>query len=85
MAKIELTVEQKTALITKLQRYFEEDLRHITNHELGQFDAEFLLDFIAKEMGAQFYNQGLYDAQTILSSKLDDINDAIFEIEKPIS
>lgn len=85
MAKIELTVEQKSALTTKLQRYFEEELSHITNHELGQFDAEFLLDFIAKEMGAQFYNQGLYDAQTILASKLDDINDAIFEIEKPIS
>ena len=85
MAKIELSSEQKISLITKLQQYFEDELSHVVNIELGQFDAEFLLDFIAEEMGAQFYNQGLYDAQTILASKLDDINDAIFEIEKPLS
>ncbi len=81
MANIEFSPEQKLNLTQKLQNYFENEL-HV---ELEQFDAEFLLDFIANEMGAQFYNQGLYDAQTILASKLDDLNDAIFEIEKPIS
>lgn len=80
MAKIEFSAEQKNNLTDKLQNYFENEL----HYELEQFDAEFLLDFIAKEMGAQFYNQGLYDAQTILAGKLDDLNDAIFEIEKPI-
>lgn len=81
MAKIEFSPEQKLNFTQKLQNYFENEL-HV---ELEQFDAEFLLDFIANEMGAQFYNQGLYDAQAILASKLDDLNDAIFEIEKPIS
>lgn len=81
MANIEFSPEQKLNLTQKLQNYFENEL-HV---ELEQFDAEFLLDFIANEMGAQFYNQGLYDAQAILASKLDDLNDAIFEIEKPIS
>ncbi|WP_448248351.1 DUF2164 domain-containing protein [Thalassotalea agariperforans] len=81
MANIEFSPEQKLNLTQKLQNYFENEL-HV---ELEQFDAEFLLDFIANEMGAQFYNQGLYDAQAILASKLDDLNDAIFEIEKPTS
>ena len=81
MANIEFSPEQKLNFTQKLQNYFENEL-HV---ELEQFDAEFLLDFIANEMGAQFYNQGLYDAQAILASKLDDLNDAIFEIEKPIS
>ena len=80
MAKIEFSPEQKISLTNKLQNYFEHEL----HYDLEQFDAEFLLDFIANEMGAQFYNQGLYDAQTILAGKLDDLNDAIFEIEKPI-
>lgn len=63
----------------KIQRYFEDEL----DQDIGQFEAEFLLDFFAKEIGPQFYNQGLQDAQAVLSSRIDDIQDAIAEIEKP--
>lgn len=79
MSGIEFSSEQKATLVTKLQRYFEQEL----DVELGQFDGEFLLDFIAKEFGAAFYNQGLYDAQAVLESRLDTISEAIAEIEKP--
>ena len=79
MSTIEFSKAQKDALVLKLQRYFEGEL----DQELGQFDADFLLDFIAKEMGASYYNQGLYDAQAILNDKVADISDAIYEIEKP--
>ena len=67
-------------MVKKLIDYCEQEL----DIELGQFDAEFLLQFIGKEMGAVFYNQGLYDAQAILQSKFDDLSDAISEIEKVI-
>ncbi|WP_371376143.1 DUF2164 domain-containing protein [Thalassotalea aquiviva] len=80
MSSITLNSEQKQALVGKLQRYFEDEL----HQELGQFDGEFLLDFIASEMGSVFYNQGLYDAQAILSAKMDDISDAILQIEQPV-
>ena len=50
--------------------------------ELGQFDAEFLLDFVSKEMGATFYNQGIYDAQALLQSKIETLSDAFYELEK---
>ena len=33
-------------------------------------------------MGNFYYNRGLYDAQAILASKMDDLNDAIYELEK---
>ena len=79
MTEITFKKSQKDALVSKLQHYFEQEL----DQEIGQFDAEFLLDFFSKEMGAVFYNQGLYDAQTILQNKVADISDAIFEIEKP--
>ncbi|WNC71660.1 DUF2164 domain-containing protein [Thalassotalea psychrophila] len=79
MSTIKFSTAQKDGLVLKLQRYFEAEL----DQELGQFDAEFLLDFFAKEMGAVYYNQGLYDAQAILNDKVADISDAIYEIEKP--
>jgi len=76
-----LNPADKEQLIQKLQGYFEREL----DTELGQFDADFLLDFIFAEIGPTFYNQGLYDAQAILETKLESITEAISEIEKPVS
>lgn len=79
MSSIEFTNQEKAVLVEKLQRYFDNEL----DQELGQFDAEFLLDFIAKEIGVYFYNRGLYDAQAVLDHKFDELKDAIEQIEQP--
>ncbi len=79
MTKIEFSNEEKEIIIKKMQNYFNEEL----DREIGRFDADFFLDFLCKELGPYFYNQGLYDAQSILREKLENINDAIYEIEKP--
>ncbi|MFT5755952.1 MAG: hypothetical protein ACI9LM_000664 [Alteromonadaceae bacterium] len=80
MTNIKFSLQEKEQLIDKLQRYFLKEL----DQELEQFDADFLLDFFSKELGAYFYNRGLYDAQAILTERLESISDAIYEIEKPI-
>ena len=46
-------------------------------------DAEFLLDFFAEEVGAYFYNRGLYDARAVVEQQVEAIGDALYEIEKP--
>ena len=78
MSKIEFQAQQKEQLIQKLQKYMSNEL----DVELGQFDADFFLDFISKEMGNLYYNQGLYDAQTVLTDKMDSLNDAIYQLEQ---
>lgn len=78
MKNIAFSPEQKQFLTSKLQQYFTDEL----HHDLGEFDAEFLLDFIGENIGVYFYNQGLRDAQAVLLSKLDDITEAIEEIEQ---
>lgn len=78
MSTVEFTRDEKELIVQKIQNYFEEEL----NSEIGQFDAEFLLDFIAKELGNYFYNRGLFDAQAILEKKLENITEAIYELEK---
>lgn len=79
MAEISFTPEERDVICRKIQLYFQEELER----EIGQFDAGFLLDFFAEEIGAYFYNRGLYDAQAILESRLENIGEAIYEIEKP--
>ncbi len=78
MAEITFSKEEKALITKKIQLYFEKEL----NQEIGQFDAEFLLDFFSKDIGAFFYNRGLYDAQAILELKLEDMAEAIYELEK---
>mgnify|MGYP000170940719 FL=1 len=79
MSAIKFTNTEKTLLIDKLQRYFEREL----DQELGQFDADFLLDFFSKELGAVYYNRGLYDAQSLMSTKIELIAEQIVELELP--
>ena len=78
MNNISFTTEQTEQLKTLLQQYFEREL----DQDLGDFDADFLLDFVKDKLGVHFYNQGLRDAQAVLMSKVDDITEAIEEIEQ---
>jgi hypothetical protein len=45
MPKVEFSAQQKEQLIQKLKKYMSKDV------EIGQFDVDFLMDFISKEMG----------------------------------
>lgn len=79
MSKIDFSKQEKEIIAGKIQSYFTENL----DQDIGQFDAEFLLDFFSEEVGAYYYNRGLFDAQAVLEKKLDTIFEAIHEIEKP--
>ena len=78
MNDITFSKQKKEELVKSLQDYFEDEL----GHELGQFDADFLLDFISENMGKHFYNQGLYDAQNIINQRVDLISEEVLSLEK---
>lgn len=79
MTDISFSEEKKAVLCQKLQHYIADEL----DHEIGQFEAEFLLDFISREIGGYYYNKGLEDAGSVIAAKFEDINDALYEIEAP--
>lgn len=79
MAEITFSKEEKESIVRKIQLYFNEEL----DQQIGSFDAQFLLDFFAEEIGAYFYNRGLYDAQAILETRIESLQEAIYELEKP--
>lgn len=79
MADIKFNKEEKEILGRKLQMYFSEEL----DQDLGQFDAQFLLDFISEELGAYYYNRGLADAQSAMQERMEAISEVIYELEKP--
>ena len=78
MSEIKFSKEEIEILTKKIQIYFSEEL----DYEIGQFDTQFLLDFISDEIGPYYYNRGLYDAQSVLENRMESISEAIYDIEK---
>lgn len=80
MPEITFSKDEIEIIVKRIQLYFNEELQH----EIGQFEAQFLLDFFSEEIGPYFYNRGLYDAQTILENRMESISEAIYDLEKII-
>jgi len=79
VSQITFTENETSTLVEKIKNYFENEL----SLEIGQFDAEFLLDFFSKEIGSYHYNKGLKDAQDVFKERVESITDAIYELEVP--
>lgn len=78
---IELDTQKKSILVDKIKTYFDQEL----HQDIGQFDAEFLLDFFAKEVGVFFYNKGVEDAKHVIHAQFQAIDMALMDIEQPES
>ncbi|MBU3741709.1 MAG: DUF2164 domain-containing protein [Candidatus Kapabacteria bacterium] len=79
MATVNLSVDDREHLRNKLSSYVQSEL----GVELGRFEADFFLDMIVDTFGPYFYNAGLRDAQAALLRRMDDIRNAIDELERP--
>lgn len=81
MKDIEFSREQKDRMVAKIKTYFSDELQQ----DIGGFEAEFLIDFFAKELGPCFYNRGLFDAQQVFNEKVEEASYVIQELEQPES
>lgn len=80
MSEITFSRDQTAHMVDKLQKYLQCEL----DMEIGDFDAEFLLDFFAKELGAHFYNQGMADALRVVEEKTENLVDTLTWLQKPV-
>lgn len=77
---IKLDRAQKETLATAIQDYMQDAL----SIEIGQFDSEFLIDFITDKLGAVYYNKGVEDAKAVIERRMLELSDELYEIEKEI-
>ena len=80
MSEITFNKEEKETLIPKIKMYLHEELEV----DIGNFDAEFLLDFFSEEIGAYFYNRGIRDALDMLDARIEEVKESIYVLEKPV-
>lgn len=79
MNPVELTKEQRDALVEALQEYSEQEM----DQELGQFEAGFLLDFMLQRLGTLCYNKGLEDARVAILGRMELATEVVYEMEQP--
>ena len=79
MQDFKLDADQKNTLVAKIKHYFDVEL----DQDIGAFDAEFLIDFFAKEMGVFFYNQAIADSHRLFSEKNEELGYLLQELEQP--
>ncbi|WP_140195850.1 DUF2164 domain-containing protein, partial [Vibrio parahaemolyticus] len=72
---------QKETLASAIQDYMQDEL----SIEIGQFDSEFLIDFITDKLGAVYYNKGVEDAKAVIERRMLEMSDELYEIEQEVS
>ncbi|MBN1007277.1 DUF2164 domain-containing protein [Amphritea pacifica] len=80
MNDIKFTKDETDRIVSHIKKYFNDEL----DQEIGGFEAEFLLDFFAREIGPVFYNRGLSDARDIFAAKAEETGYLVEELEKPV-
>lgn len=76
MVTLELDKQQRTAAISSLKRYFEENLEPI-----GDLPAGLLLNFFMEEIGPVIYNRAISDAQSRMMQRVSDLNGELYSDE----
>ncbi len=79
MPDLKLDKGTRAHLNQQIRQYLSDEL----DTDLGNMEADFLIDFLTKSLGASFYNLGLKDAQALLARKIDDISDELYGMEQP--
>lgn len=79
MSDIKFSKDEIDRIVSKIKIHFTDEL----NQDIGSFEAQFLIDFFAKEMGPHFYNRGLADAQNLYAEKAEEISYSVQELELP--
>tara|TARA_R110000787_G_C13172198_1_gene420859 strand:+ start:130 stop:384 length:255 start_codon:yes stop_codon:yes gene_type:complete len=79
MKPITFSREETKALVGEIQEYFREEL----DQDIGALPAEMLTRFFGEKMGAYFYNRGVYDAQELITKRMESLSYDVFALEQP--
>lgn len=79
--ELKIDKQQKAGLAKAIQDYLVNEL----DVDVSGLQCEMLLDHVAQVIGPAFYNQGLRDAQAVISRRMDDAAADIDVLEQPLN
>ena len=75
---INISRKNKDKITQDIQEWFRENL----DQEIGNLDAEFLLDYFTENLGGLYYNQALSDVHSFIEDKTESLADSIYDLMK---
>jgi uncharacterized protein (DUF2164 family) len=75
--RIRLADDRRATLVRQIGRFCDDELEI----SLSNFQAERLVDFLLRELGAPVYNQAIQDARAFIQDKLTDLEGELYEPE----
>ena len=81
MKSVDLSREARKAAAARLQAWLKDEL----DQEIGGLQAESLLDEVAAELGPLFYNRGVADARAVVAARAEDLDEALYGLERQTS
>ena len=75
---INISRKNKDKIAQDIQEWFRENL----DQEIGNLDAEFLLDYFTENFGGFYYNQALSDVHSLIAEKTEPLADRIYDLMK---
>ncbi len=76
--RIRLEEDRREQLRGTLRHFFQQQF----DSEISDFQAEQLIDFFVRALGAPVYNQAIRDAQAFVQEKLTDLEGEFYEPEE---
>jgi len=76
--RVKLSEEARERLVWALRGFFRDEL----GLDVSEFQADRLIGFLVRELGAPVYNQAIQDARAFLQQKLDDLEGEFYEPER---
>lgn len=76
--KIEIRKEKRLQLIAGIKSFFLEN----RDEEIGDLQAELLIDFLLEKIGPEIYNQALDDALYWFKGRMSDLEIDYYSLEK---
>ncbi len=76
--RIQLSDARRERMLGAIQRFFPQQF----DLDISAFQAEALLAFFVRELGAPVYNQAIQDARAFVQEKLADLEGEFYEPEE---
>ena len=77
---IQFSKQQKDQLVGEIQKYFLKE----RNEELGNLEAENILEFFKSELGPHYFNEGVKQSRKVAEEKMAQLEEELYSLERPL-
>ncbi|ALC90425.1 hypothetical protein AM500_11985 [Bacillus sp. FJAT-18017] len=77
---VKFSKDQKDQLIYEIQRFFTKE----REEEIGNLEAEQLLEFFKEKLGPHYFNEGVNQSRKTAMERMLQLEEDLYSLERPV-